>query len=1126
MMSQVSVPYRKIWEEEVQVARDTYLSYVKASLLEKVLLVVPVRAESCPREEKLRNSLCEILPKALESQILSPTDPQVLVRQQIYLLFKHSHLFDKRARSDLREAVKHPPKAPTRVDDLRQAVDAWKARRTELLQMAGETLSADETVDAITVFTSAARQSFSKEQNWSAGKGWDQLNLEHNPTVDTALSYLEVIMSLTTTSRVEEKKKTDDKKTDDKKDPKAQYANTKDGWKGGGKGNGKDGKGKGKDGKGKGKGKDGKGKGKDSKGKGKGKDGWKTTGGMGKETPCALFKAGKCYHGRSCKLWHESVYGSNRCFLCGGDHFAKECTVAPQPPQHAGTTTWTPHNSPQAATAMMTGTTSTTMPTFPPFPYPAGGHSPAASTSSGATTLLTPGSLRQDGGGLEAAVRAALMRVLADEAHGVQAKVMQLTDVVMMMARRHRSKQSTFDSGASNVMVGSDDELHGDTATRPVSVTLADGGVTASMNDYDEVKSENCTAALMSMGRVVAELDAEITWSQRKGLCVAGPGFVIHPKVENYVPMLSQSQFDYLRQQLRRQQRDLTMAAMSIGSTTKTMPTPKTTSTTTETKEKERQLLDRIVARYRHASDAHTAFDNTCPKCIRGSARSRQHRTHQRRLWLSTGELCIDVSGPHVTDPEGNNYTLIGHWRRRNLEDEDVIKQMAADDTMTAKADDVTTSASAAGVTTTTDEEECAMKEDVSSGSFGSSEQKQQLEPEQPETNKKRGKKQAYELFSVAMKSKPDKELLEAMLTIMAEIAQRGGSVHSVYGDQAFMTGAIKKKLRDSCIGLSASATEDAAANGRAERAVGLCKELGRRNLAATLPDRFWSYAVNHAAQELSRQDGDTLLPFGSTVLAISNSAAARKSWERGQDGVYLGRTAVGRPAGHLVLVNDRVQTYSTVRKMDDILTNAEQEKELKKQGWEILKLHNEERVYRKVGSEQASLFPPCVVFEEQQISSSVSSSPSSSSLPSSSSSSSSTTIPTTTTTTTTTSSLPKTDDVQYSCAACRGQHKTHVRDETCRLQGVPLARSTSECGACRGRHIPHTWKEGCKLKDKEKGRRDAPVARMMMMTTDEMREEIRKLSTYCTTTTTTKILARSTWRKAQLPKRLPLRPR
>jgi hypothetical protein len=284
------------------------------------------------------------------------------------------------------------------------------------------------------------------------------------------------------------------------------------------------------------------------------------------------------------------------------------------------------------------------------------------------------------------------------------------------------------------------------------------------------------------------------------------------------------------------------------------------------------------------------------------------------------------------------------------------------------------------------------------------------------------------------LKTKTSSEVSDALRSMISEAQDHTilTRVHSDAGGE-FQVADLMKQLM---LHQTKTAASSPQSNGRVERLIGLLKGVCRAlMIASKLNKRLWPFAFEHAVRlrQLKQQGGEggeklSKLPvFGQRIVAQLDRSMHKGLTATGVEGIYVGGDG---KISKILASTDKVLTVSTARPVsctvkDQLAANLE--------------VH--------------TLAEATLLGEGENKKSSSSASLAQSSSSASSSSSSLTSPLTSLLPSVAVPPVPQAHVEHLTCAACRGQHKTHSRGPGCRLEGKEL-RPNITCGACRGNHV------------------------------------------------------------------------
>ena len=462
------------------------------------------------------------------------------------------------------------------------------------------------------------------------------------------------------------------------------------------------------------------------------------------------------------------------------------------------------------------------------------------------------------------AVQAAMMTMMdtVDEEKTPTASGKMMTVKVQAMTTEDAT-MAPLDSGASNVVNDENEKKEGG---RRVVLKLATGQTMGLLNKHNEVHAPG-SRRLMSMGRTVEILGATVAWKRGCCMLTLPSGVRMRLTVIDFVPHLTAIQFEQLRGLLRRHRRDLfarflatlsnydvntsrqmtqlrDLAAMH-GRTVRVTDDEANDDDTkehlddeVEQDEETKKMTEILQQRDDHESDGHHPYDKRCPSCLTASARGKQHRSRTAKAKWSTGELSIDVTGPH----KGlHAYALVGHFRPCDDDKTDVITTKKADDetdgATTEEADEQTVVAMSQEIDEKTKKDETTDDEAIKQSpkdNFGSSDRSKTSTP-------------PYRIFVLPLMDKSAASVLAGVQEMVNRVRAGGGSVTALHGDAGVMPRSVRNWAVANHLFPSTSIAYKPATNGRAERAIGIAKEGARRLLTAgAVSSRMWSMALRH----------------------------------------------------------------------------------------------------------------------------------------------------------------------------------------------------------------------------------------------------------------------------------------
>ncbi|CAE7227139.1 GIP [Symbiodinium sp. CCMP2592] len=295
-----------------------------------------------------------------------------------------------------------------------------------------------------------------------------------------------------------------------------------------------------------------------------------------------------------------------------------------------------------------------------------------------------------------------------------------------------------------------------------------------------------------------------------------------------------------------------------------------------------------------HIQAGHWPYRKDCQVCVRGSAVGLQHRRVQHK---DSYVLSYDLAGPFKEvgrsfDATGYRYLLVAGYRVPR----ELLTQSTEGGAGEPPPPDSALELSATGCSENGHPEEppqpLVPEDDDDSGSIDFGEEGVPDLEEEPhvasplEESILEGDFQESDLeeyvaslqepipqevlrFSVPLKTRHPKGILEALQQICGEVHRLGLPVHRLHSDREGTSEAIKKWCYQNLIVPSYTQGQDPQSNGLAERLVGWFKAKMRTSLASSdLPIKFWPLAAMHAAQTYThRVCGRPLPPFFGQVV-------------------------------------------------------------------------------------------------------------------------------------------------------------------------------------------------------------------------------------------------------------------
>jgi hypothetical protein len=295
-----------------------------------------------------------------------------------------------------------------------------------------------------------------------------------------------------------------------------------------------------------------------------------------------------------------------------------------------------------------------------------------------------------------------------------------------------------------------------------------------------------------------------------------------------------------------------------------------------------RLLVKRGESMAEHVRSGHMQFRNDCVHCIQGSGRDRQRK---RVKDIETGVLSLDVAGPVEISADKMKYILVGTYTVK----ENVLKEMSGEEEKAAEA---------------------AIEAEREGAAENPLEWTEVEVVESDEQDLVDGKVKVLVLVW-PMKSKSTTHVLEGVQEFELRMRREGLIVQRVHSDRSkeFVSDQLQKWCRNRGIYKTTTVSDDPAANGRAENAVGKVKRAIRTLLLASdLPATRWSSAARYVGETCWRKykgEESIGLAFGARVLVRTKNWYLATTFEaRAVSGRFLGPDPETSRACSMVLTN------------------------------------------------------------------------------------------------------------------------------------------------------------------------------------------------------------------------------